>query len=306
MRYLYGPVPSRRLGRSLGIDIIPEKHCTLSCVYCQIGRTKTTVLERREYVPEDAILDDFREWLARGGDADWLTFSGSGEPTLHSGIGRLIREVKAISAIPVCVITNGTLLWDPLVRHDLADADAVMPSLDSAIDSTFRNICRPHPDLSAGRIIEGLTQFRTEFTGRIWLEILFVQGMNDTPAELEALRDAISRIRPDAVHLNTVVRPPTEKDAKPVSPEQLAEIRDYFGGNAEIIASFSPAGATRGDAGPEDIREYLKRRPASLEDIAGSLGLDTPTAERMLDHLVDTGQAVVREHLGKRYWEYHH
>jgi len=304
MKYTYGPVPSRRLGLSLGVDIVPHKTCTLSCVYCQIGNTPETTLERRHYVPVEEVLDEIRSLFERGVQTDWVTFSGSGEPTLHAGIGDLIRGVRDITDVPVCVITNGTLLWDPQVRRDILAADAVMPSLDSARPETFAKICRPHQDLDVERIIEGLRLFRKEFGGKLWLEIVFVAGVNDSPGELEALKRAADAIDPDSVQLNTVVRPPAESSARPVSMSRLEEIRDFFGEKAEIIAAFRSAPQKKPRPGLDGVRDYLRRRPGSLDDIVTSLGITGRQAEDYLRTLADAGEAVEREHFGKRFWEF--
>lgn len=304
MSYLYGPVPSRRLGLSLGVDIVPLKTCTLSCIYCQVGRTPEPTLERREYVPVQAVLDEIRERLEGGLRTDWITFSGSGEPTLNSGIGAIIHGIRELTDVPICVITNGTLLSDPQVRRDIRDADAVMPSLDSAVEDTFRAIGRPHPDLHVADIIEGLARFREEFTGKLWLEILLVQGLNDSPGELRALKEAVERITPDSVQLNTVVRPPAELSTKPLSPERMLEIRDFFGERAEIIASFAGDSRFHTAAGLDAIRDYLKRRPGSTDDIVKSLGIPRADAEAFLKVLHTLGEIKQSEFSDGRFWEY--
>lgn len=304
MKYTYGPVPSRRLGLSLGVDIVPLKTCTLSCMYCQVGETPETTISRREYVPVAEVMEELKGLFKRGIKIDWVTFSGSGEPTLNSGIGRLIKGIKTITDIPVCVITNGTLLWDAEVRREINEADAVMPSLDSALDNTFRAICRPHPGLKIKKIIDGLVQFRKEYSGKIWLEIMLVEGINDSPEELAALCDAAVRIEPDVVQLNTVARPPAEISARPLSRERLEEIRDFFGGNAEIIASFKGEAKETTNAGIENIREYLRRRPGSVDDIVAALGIKKHEAEKNIEQLVESGDIILREYFGKRFWEY--
>jgi len=303
-KYIFGPVPSRRLGLSLGIDVIPMKTCSLSCRYCQIGITPLTTVVRREYVTPDVILPELRDYLAKGQRPDFLTFSGSGEPTLNKNLGSIIRGVKSVSNIPVCVITNGTMLWDPQVREDLLDADVVMPSLDSASEETFREICRPHPDLHVEKIVEGMVVFRTMYPGKIWLEVLFVSGFNDSPEELAALRDAVSRIKPDSLQLNTVVRPPADSSAHPVTLERLEEIRAFFGGNTEIIAAFNKKSGKTRDVDTSDVLEYLKRRPGSTEDISESLGAAREQIERILGTLL--GEGIIRraEFFGKCFWEY--
>jgi wyosine [tRNA(Phe)-imidazoG37] synthetase (radical SAM superfamily) len=303
MKHIFGPVPSRRLGLSLGIDIIPFKTCTLSCIYCQIGNTPETTLERKEYTPAGEILDEISEYLKDAPSIDWITFSGSGEPTLHSGLGRLIRGVKAITKIPICVITNGTLFSNPAVRSDVLEADAVMPSLDSAIDETFRAVCRSHPGIRVSEVIRGLADFRREFKGSIWLEIMLVEGLNDSPEELAALRDAVESIRPDSVQLNTVVRPPADRTAKPLSPERMEEIREFFGDKAEVIASFKKEKIAGGKKTAEDVLEYIKRRPGSVEDFSAALGIEKKNVEKMLGELKERGEVKEVEHFGKRWWE---
>lgn len=303
MKHIFGPVPSRRLGLSLGVDIIPFKTCTLSCVYCQIGDTPRTTRERREYAPTAEIIAEVRDYLANHPRPDWITFSGSGEPTLHSGLGAIIRGIKAFTAIPLCVITNGTTLMDPAVRSDLLDADAVMPSLDSARDESFRLVCRPEPSLRIADVIRGLAGFRREFHGKIWLEILLVAGLNDTPEDLDALRAAIGEIAPDSVQLNTVVRPPAESAALPLTRERMEEIRDFFGPKAEIIASFAREAQTGTPVTPEDILGMIERHPATTEEIGSALGAETEAVEKMLGEMERTGRVKSVSHLGKQWWE---
>jgi len=304
MNYIYGPVPSRRLGLSLGVDIVPMKTCSLSCIYCQVGKTPEITLTRREYISVNEILYELENYLKKGVKPDWVTFSGSGEPTLNSGIGKIIKGIRELTDIPVCVITNGTLLWDKQVRRDIIDADAVMPSLDSAIEETFRRICRPHPDLKIRKIIDGLADFRKMYNGKIWLEILFVEGINDSPEELEALREAVKRISPDSIQLNTVVRPPAERSAKPLSRERLEGIRDFFGEKAEIIASFIIDSVISEKVGENDIREYLKRRPGNADDISAALGAEKNKVEEILENLGLSGEIRINEYFGKRFWEF--
>jgi wyosine [tRNA(Phe)-imidazoG37] synthetase (radical SAM superfamily) len=302
MAHTFGPVPSRRLGLSLGIDIVPMKTCTLSCRYCQIGTAPETMVERREYVSSDDVVRDVGAALEHGPRPDWLTFSGSGEPTLNLMIGDIIRRCKALADIPVCVITNGTLLSDPTVRADIADADAVMPSLDAARQETFERICRPHRSLAVADIIEGLVAFRAGYSGRIWLEILFVKGINDGPDDVAALKAAVNRIGPDTVQLNTVARPPAESDAMPVDRDWLEHVCDMFGSRAEIIAP-ARAGSTALRAADSDaVLEYLARRPGTLDDLASALAMDPDDVERTLNKLAAAGTVETGEHEGRTFW----
>jgi wyosine [tRNA(Phe)-imidazoG37] synthetase (radical SAM superfamily) len=304
MNTIFGPVQSRRLGLSLGVDIVPLKTCSLSCVFCQVGATPQTTITRRQYISAREILDELEAHLKTGAQPDWITFSGSGEPTLNSAIGEIIRSIKAMTDIPVCVITNGTMLLDSAVRHDVAPADAVMPSLHSAVEETYRKICNSHKELSLDKIIDGLAEFRKMYTGKIWLEILFVKGMNDSPAEIEALSAAIKRIDPDSIQLNTVVRPPAESTALPVSGEKLEEIRAFFGPKAEIIAPQQDTPRNSEVVTVDDVRKYLLRRPGNIEEISKALGASNSEIEHMIESLSDSGEITKSEFSGKPYWEY--
>ena len=269
-----------------------------------MGKTLQTILSRREYISVNEVLHELENYFIKGLKPDWVTFSGSGEPTLNSGIGEIIKGIRTLTDIPICVITNGTLLWDTQVRRDIIDADAVMPSLDSAIEETFLKVCRPHPDLKIKKIIDGLADFRKIYNGKIWLEILFVEGINDSPEELEVLREAVKRISPDSIQLNTVARPPAESFAKPLSRERLEEIRYFFGEKAEIIASFIRDSVMSEKVEMNDVREYLKRRPGSVDDISAALGVEKNQVEEILENLGQSGEIRVNEYFGKRFWEF--
>ncbi|MFB3884543.1 MAG: radical SAM protein [Thermodesulfobacteriota bacterium] len=287
-RYLYGPVPSRRLGRSLGIDLVPHKICTYDCIYCQIGKTTRKTLFRKEYVPTKKVLEEVRSFLSKGSSSiDYLSLTGSGEPTLHSEIRSIIKGIKEITSIPVAVITNGSLFFEREVREDLLQADVVLPSLDAVSPEIFLKINRSHKRLSIGRIIEGMVEFRKIYKGQIWLEILFCKGVNDEPEELRQMKGVIKRIRPDRIHLNTVVRPPSEKRAVPLNQKEMEKIRAFFGKKASIISEFdrhlSPVPG--GDL-TEEILKILKRRPLSLADLSIRMAVAPDKVFRSLDLLV--------------------
>ena len=209
MKYVFGPVPSRRLGQSLGIDTIPLKTCNWNCVYCQLGRTVPLTNERREYFPRDEIIDEVKQALAthKPGEIDWVTFVGSGEPVLHSSIGWLLRRVKGLTDLSVAVITNGSLLYLPEVREELAAADAVLPTLDAGNARLYRKINRPHPDIIFERLVDGLVAFRKEYQGKLWVEIMLVRGLNDTEESLREIVAVLERVQPDEVHINLPTRP---------------------------------------------------------------------------------------------------
>jgi wyosine [tRNA(Phe)-imidazoG37] synthetase (radical SAM superfamily) len=295
-RYLYGPVPSRRLGRSLGIDLVPHKICTYDCIYCQIGNTTEKTLVRKEYVPVNEILEEVRCFLKdETSSIDHLSLSGSGEPTLHSQIRSVIEGMKAITSIPVAVITNGSLLYEEEVRQDLLRADIVLPSLDAVSSAVFMRINRPRPGFSIERVIEGLIEFRKVYKGQIWLEILFCKDINDRKEELLRMKKTVDRIRPDRIHLNTVVRPPSEKWAVPLNQREMEEIKTFFGEKASIISEFDrhPSSVSEKDI-KEEILKILKRRPLSLRDVSKGMGIPQNELDRYVKPLVEEGKIQVR------------
>ena len=304
-RYLYGPVPSRRLGRSLGIDLVPHKICTYDCIYCQIGKTTDKTLVRKEYVPVKEILEEVRRFLKEETSSiDHLSLSGSGEPTLHSQIRSVIEGIKTITSVPVAVITNGSLLYEEEVRQDLLHADIVLPSLDAVSSEVFMRINRPRPGFSIEKVIEGLVEFRKVYKGQIWLEILFCQGVNDSKEELLRMKKAVDRIQPDRIHLNTVVRPPSEKWAAPLSQKEMEEIQVYFGEKASIITEFDrhPSSISGRDI-QEEILEILKRRPLSLSDLSKGMGIPQNELDEYIKPLAQEGKIQTRIFGGSIYYE---
>lgn len=304
-RYLYGPVPSRRLGRSLGIDLVPHKICTYDCIYCQIGKTTDKTLVRKEYVPVKEILEEVRRFLKEETSSiDHLSLSGSGEPTLHSQIRSVIEGIKTITSIPVAVITNGSLLYEEEVRQDLLHADIVLPSLDALSSEVFMRINRPRPGFSIEKVIEGLVEFRKVYKGQIWLEILFCKGVNDSKEELLRMKKAVDRIQPDRIHLNTVVRPPSEKWAAPLSQKEMEEIQVYFGEKASIITEFDrhPSSISGRDI-KEEILEILKRRPLSLSDLSKGMGIPQNELDEYIKPLAQEGKIQTRIFGGSIYYE---
>jgi wyosine [tRNA(Phe)-imidazoG37] synthetase (radical SAM superfamily) len=303
-RFVYGPVPSRRLGYSLGVDILPYKTCTLDCVYCQLGSAGRTVGRRRAYFSVPAVLAQVREALASGRRIDVITFSGSGEPTLNKNLGALIRGIKKMTRVPVAVLTNGTLLSRKDVRRDLRAADLVIPSLDAASEPLFRAVNRPHPSLRAARVVRGLAEFRKEFQGPIWLEVMMVKGVNDGPAAIRDLKKAIGLVRPDRVQLNTVVRPPAEASARPLTLRELGRIRKALGGRAEIVAAFARKRQARKPGSLENaIAAMVRRRPVTAEDLAASLGRHRDEVLKAAGHLLESGEIKPVRHGRKIFYE---
>lgn len=302
--YIYGPVPSRRLGFSLGVDLVPYKTCSFNCIYCQLGKTTNKTTERKEYIPKDTILSQLDEILKTKQAIDYITFSGSGEPTLNLSIGELIREAKKMTQIKVAVLTNGSLLSDQMLRTELCAADLVIPSLDAATPETFNRINRPHPSLEFDRVITGLLKFREEFKGTIWLEVMLVKEINDNIKEIGLFKSIISKINPDRIQLNTVVRPPTEEYCLPMKESDLERIKNSFGKRCEIIPEFK-AKAKRAylENVEEQILELVRRRPCTPSDISASLGIHLNEVIKLLSLLQKDNKVKYVEYRNKGYYE---
>jgi len=302
MKYLFGPVPSRRLGLSLGVDLIPPKTCSYDCLYCQIGKTTCKAVEPQAYVPMEAVIAELDEMLAKG-KPDYVTFSGSGEPTLHVELGRAIAYVKEKTSAKVAVLTNGSLLYRPEVRERLLKADMIMPTLSTVSEEIFRAIHQPHDDLSLSGIIEGLRSLRKSYRGQLFIEVMLLAGFNDGDEEIEALRQVILEIAPDRVQLNTVVRPPADAKAIPLDRKRLEVIKGVFGDCAEIVAS-APIMEKRHFEGPLSaaVLETARRRPVTVEDVAGALGAPLHEVEETVNALVNQGSLRRQTHIGKDYY----
>ena len=302
MKHLFGPVPSRRLGFSLGIDIIPAKTCTLNCVYCQLGPTSELTLERKPYVPAETIISEITELLKKNPRIDFLTFSGSGEPTLNSDLGKMIRSLKKITRIPVAVLTNGSLLSQKEVRQDLMEADVVVPSLDAVSGRIFQAVNRPHPDLKPEDMIEGLRKFSREYPGKIWLEIMLVKDVNDSRVELEKMREIIKSLRTDKVQLNTVVRPPAEEGFFPLIQSEIEAAAEIIDSGCEIIAEFAGSLPDHFQVEEELILGTLKRRPLTLKDIVSVTGCNQNEIIKVLGVLTKKGVIKTQRVSGKEYY----
>lgn len=301
--HIYGPVPSRRLGFSLGVDILPYKTCSFDCIYCQLGRTGRKSGRRGRFFSSGDILRQIKAAIDKNPRINHITFSGSGEPTLHAEIGTLIRKIKNMTDIPVVVLTNSSLLTRKPVRRALMAADIVVPSLDAATAASFRRVNRPLPSVQVEDIIRALALFRREFNGRIWLEVMLVKGINDSPADIKALKKAVARIRPDKVQLNTVVRPPAEKWAQPLSRRALDKIKKDLGGRAEVVVDFRK----RSDSpAVPDIRRAIlamaQRRPVTIEDITSSLGRKEQEVRPHLETLLRWQRISRHQHGGADYY----
>ena len=276
-RYLFGPVPSRRLGRSLGIDVTPFKTCSFDCVFCQCGRTTLLTAERVEWVPIEEVCAEIEQWLKEDGIADCITFAGSGEPTLYSRLGELISFIKARTTIPVIVFSNGTLLHRIAVRDELLKADIVKISLSAWDDDSLKKLNHPPPGLTFERMVAGQRDFRAEFTGELWLEVFLVDGINSSPNQVRKIAAAAVGLRPDKIHLNTAVRPPADAGVQPVTKEALDALCRLFTPPPELIATFSTETTAGSGLNGEKVIELLRRHPATVSQLAKMYG-STPDA----------------------------
>lgn len=297
-KYLFGPVPSRRLGMSLGIDLIPKKVCSLDCVYCEVGKTTKFTTQRLEYVKYNKVIDELNDFMSTNPKIDYITFSGSGEPTLNSRIGDVLNFIKEnYPDVKTAVLTNGTLLSDKNLRKELLKADVILPSLDAAGEETFKKINRPAPNLSLDEYIQGIIDLRKEYSGKIWLEVLFLKGYNDSEDELIRLKKAIEKIKPDSIQLNTLDRPGTVEGLIALTTDELKKIIDFWGfPNAEIIASQierTTISSYRSDV-ESAILETIARRPCTLEDLHKLLGIHVNEINKYLGTLESEGKIVTQ------------
>ncbi len=238
MKYIYGPLKSRRLGLSLGITLTPYKICSFDCVYCQLGRTNRLTAECKEYVSIEEVFSELKSWFQDSAEAkklNYITFSGSGEPTLNIKIGELVSRIRKITSIPVAVITNGSLLAFPSVRNNVLGVDLIIPSLNAVTQETFEKIGRPQKEMRVESVIDGLISLRKEFKGKIWLEIMLVKGINDDLGQAKKFKEIIDRICPDRVQLNIPVRCTAEPGIVGPAQEKLEKIKEIIGDKCEII-----------------------------------------------------------------------
>ncbi|MDZ4133014.1 MAG: radical SAM protein [Dethiobacteria bacterium] len=294
-KYLFGPVPSRRLGVSLGVDLIPLKTCSLDCVYCECGMTTRLTVDRKEYLPLAAVINELKDYLAANPRLDYITFAGSGEPTLNSRLGEVAGYLKTnYPHYKLCLLTNGTLFTDPRVRADVAPIDLVIPSLDSATESGFQLINRPQKDLSCSAMIDGLVKLGAEFKGEMRLEIFIVPGINDTPHELAALKKAIEKIKPGRVQLGTLDRPGTEAWVEAADSQKMKEISAYLNG-AELIGTFQPRQkvASFKEEHSRNILQTLRRRPCTIKDLEQILDIHPAELQKYVHDLLERDKIEV-------------
>jgi len=301
-KYLFGPVPSRRFGRSLGVDLTPYKTCTLDCVFCQLGRTTNKTLERRDYVNIEEVLTELEEWIDKDGQADYITLSGSGEPTLHARFEEVLALVRKKSDIPSLLLTNGTLLHLPEVRKAAAAASVVKVSLSAWDQESYGWVNRPHSGLRFEDLIEGQKTFRGEYSGQLWMEVFLVPGMNAMAEDVRSIAALAEGIRPDRIQLNTAIRPAAEDFAVPLSEERMGQLTQFFHPQAEIIAEFSKRTDLKIQINRESVLAMLRRRPCTAEQIADGFGMHLNEVSKYLGSLLSAKEIRTERKGGTVYY----
>lgn len=290
MSYFYGPVPSRRLGLSLGLDLLPKKVCSFNCLYCQLGRTTKQVMRRFSFVDLNKMSIEIRQKIKDYPNIDYITIAGSGEPTLHKDLDKIISRLKKAThnKYPVCVITNSSLLYRKTVRNELQQADLIIPSLDAATPEIFNKINRPHKKVSFVKILDGLFKLRKEFRGEIWLEIMLMEGFNCNAQEADKFRKIVKELKPDKVQLNIPVRP-AGIDISIPNMVKLNKIKNIIMGGTEIVSEYKKK-KERGDnfcSEEESILRFLRVRPGTLKDLSEALNIVAEEVIKQLNTLLD-------------------
>ena len=301
---IFGPVVSRRLGISLGVDLVPMKTCSFNCVYCQLGGTSRTTVERGRFSDPEQLVAEVSEILGSRRDIDYITLSGSGEPTLEVAIGEIIRRLKSVSDKPVAVLTNGSMCMNAEVRKAVIEADLIMPSLDAATEAVFQKVNRPHKSITLDKFVTGLESLRREYSGTIWLEVMLIRGVNDDESHVGELARLVHRLRPDRVQLNTAVRPPADPDAQALDQQQMESARRIFGPEAEIIAEVVPE-PRHADAGPEHepmVISLACRRPVTAEEVSAAADIHLVEALKLLAALERAGKLCRKVHGGRTFY----
>ncbi len=306
MPHLFGPVLSRRLGRSLGLDLVPRKVCNMDCLYCEVGRTTVYTSERKPYIALDIIKASIEQAKEMEDVYDVLTITGSGEPTLNIYFEEAVELARSTVSKPVAVLTNSTLVYVSSIQEALAKVNFVLASLDSAREKSFRLVNRPVREVGLELIVEGLRALREKMKGELWLEILFVKGINDSPEDISALKSAIEYINPHRVQLNTVVRPPAYPMAKPLSFEEMEAIKHKLSEKAEIISSPNTTTLAKRPLPFAELSEwlinYLARRPANIEELTHVFGEEKEIILEALKFLEEEGRVKKVFHEGAVYF----
>lgn len=272
-KYIFGPIPSRRLGLSIGVSTIPKKYCNYSCIYCQLGRTNHLTNTRENFFPLDEILKEFEEYLKDLNDNnkfDVISLVGEGEPTLYSDLNDLILGLKKFTSKPIVVITNGGLLNDKDVQNALLNADIVMPSINYFDEESFRKIHRPHGKIKYEDTYNALVEFSKIYKGELWLEVMLLENINDDKDSILKIKKLIDNVNHSRVYVNTAVRPPAESYVKPCSKETLEFAEKTLGGTS-IENLISKGFFSEIEDNYEAILSIIKRHPMNEFEIKSFL-----------------------------------
>ncbi|MBU4487180.1 MAG: radical SAM protein [Candidatus Delongbacteria bacterium] len=304
-KYIFGPVPSRRLGLSLGIDLLGEKICSMDCIYCEVGRTAKFTMDRAEYVPADEVLEEFRKYLKnyKSEKLNFITFSGMGEPTLNNKLGYLIDKIHEMTDIPVCVLTNSTTIIYEDVFNDLLKADVVIPSLDAVSEKIVSKLNKPKECINFDNIIQRLSEFKKIFKGKMFIEILFVKGENDKDEELALLNEAVKIINPDGLQIHTVERPSLSGKVEPVDDVFLNKARASFCINSSEIKVFSQINKSNSKTDDELIISLLKIRSCHFDEIVKSTGMSKEKLIKLLKNLDSSGRIIKFNFANETYYK---
>ncbi|WP_316899053.1 radical SAM protein [Pseudodesulfovibrio indicus] len=305
-KYVFGPVMSGRLGRSLGLDLLGDRICSMDCVYCEVGATRDRTCERRVYVPAADILKELTLWKEEGLEPpDMITLGGLGEPCLNLDMETIILGSRRLFPdTPVAVLTNASLMTDPQVRRELCAADVVLPSLDSLVDDEFAAVNRPDRTVTPQAVAEGLLEFKKEFKGQIFLEILLAEGINDSDENLGLLQDFCKRLAPDRVDVVTLTRPGTVKGVRPVDGAVLSRWRLALGGGETRNRERSGTGGKEMslERMTAAVTASLNRRPQTAEQLAQALGADPERVRQAVEALEKMGDVTRRDDRGQTFY----
>jgi len=301
-RRVYGPVPSRRLGLSLGVDLVPRKTCCFDCIYCQVGKTTRLTVEPEEFYPVEEVLAEVEAALGPGPRPEVITLAGSGDPALYRPLGELIDGLHGLADIPVVLLTNGALLFNPQVAQAALKADILAPSLDAGDAEIFAKVNRPHASIGFADMLRGLMDACEKHKGRVRLEVMLVAGLNDSDESIQRIAGQLGPIRADFIDINTPVRPVPGGKAAPCDSERLEVAARAFGANARIIADYPRATGPRAADAEQRILQMLSRRPCTVEDIRAALGLHPNEVIKMLDRAMKSGKVEKSDRGGKTFY----
>jgi len=301
-KYIFGPVPSRRLGRSLGVDLVPLKTCSFDCLFCQLGRTQSTTLQRREYVPANQVIQELEQWFESGSETDFITLSGSGEPTLHSNFAQVLEFVKSRSSLPTALLTNGSLLFQPEVRKQAQEADLLKVSLSAWDQASLERINRPHPEILFSDLISGLRRLSAEYVGSLMIEVFLLQGINDDQESVARIAGYINDLDVDRVQINTIVRPPAEQGLKAVPGEKMQELSREFDLQVDVVTDYKADPEKRINSSINSVLDVLKRRPCTIEELTEVSGRSGSEVESSIRELLQRDQIRMFKQEGKEYY----